>query len=61
MKLAIELGVQPINIALAYVLCQPFPTWALVGPREISETVSTLGGASLKLTPQQLAWLNLEV
>jgi predicted dehydrogenase/aryl-alcohol dehydrogenase-like predicted oxidoreductase len=60
-KLAIELGVQPINIALAYVLCQPFPTWALVGPREISETVSTLGGASLKLTPQQLAWLNLEV
>jgi predicted dehydrogenase/aryl-alcohol dehydrogenase-like predicted oxidoreductase len=58
--LAKELGVLPINVALAYVLCQPFPTWALVGPREISETVSTLGGANLKLTPKQLAWLNLE-
>jgi aryl-alcohol dehydrogenase-like predicted oxidoreductase/predicted dehydrogenase len=59
-KLAAELGVLPINIALAFVLRQPFPTWALVGPREISETVSTLGGANLKLTAGQVAWLNLE-
>jgi aryl-alcohol dehydrogenase-like predicted oxidoreductase len=58
--LAAELGVSPINVALAYVLCQPFPTWALVGPREISETVSTLAGLSVKLTAKQLSWLNLE-
>jgi aryl-alcohol dehydrogenase-like predicted oxidoreductase len=58
--LASELGVSPINVALAYVLCQPFPTWALVGPRDISETVSTLGGLPVRLTPKQLSWLNLE-
>jgi predicted dehydrogenase/aryl-alcohol dehydrogenase-like predicted oxidoreductase len=57
--LAAELGVSPINIALAYVLCQPFPAWALVGPREISETVSTLGAFKVNLTPAQLSWLNL--
>jgi predicted dehydrogenase/aryl-alcohol dehydrogenase-like predicted oxidoreductase len=61
---AIELargkGVQPINIALAYVLCQPFPTFALVGPRQISETVSTLQGLSVTLTREEISWLNLE-
>jgi predicted dehydrogenase/aryl-alcohol dehydrogenase-like predicted oxidoreductase len=60
LHLAKELGVLPINVALAYVLSQPFPTWALVGPRAISETVSTLGGANLRLTQEQLEWLNLE-
>lgn len=58
--LAGERGVAPINVALAYVLHQPFPTWALVGPREISETVSTLPAVDLELTPSELAWLNLE-
>jgi predicted dehydrogenase/aryl-alcohol dehydrogenase-like predicted oxidoreductase len=59
-ELASKLKVAPINVALAYVLCQPFPTWALVGPREISETVSTLRALPLKLSPAQLSWLNLE-
>jgi len=57
--LARERGVQPINIALAYVLAQPFPIWPLVGPREIAETVSTLGVLDVTLTPNELAWLNL--
>jgi aryl-alcohol dehydrogenase-like predicted oxidoreductase len=63
-KRAIELarkkGVQPINIALAYVLNQPFPAFALVGPRIISETVSTFQGLGVTLTPEELRWLNLE-
>jgi aryl-alcohol dehydrogenase-like predicted oxidoreductase len=58
--LARERGVSPINVALAYVLHQPFPTWALVGPRVLSETVSTLPALDLELTPAELAWLNLE-
>jgi aryl-alcohol dehydrogenase-like predicted oxidoreductase len=57
--LAKERGVAPINVALAYVLAQPFPTWALVGPREISETVSALPALDLKLTPAELSWLDL--
>jgi predicted dehydrogenase/aryl-alcohol dehydrogenase-like predicted oxidoreductase len=58
--LAKEKGVEPINIALAYVLSQPFPTFALVGPRVLAETASTLGGANLALTAREIAWLNLE-
>jgi predicted dehydrogenase/aryl-alcohol dehydrogenase-like predicted oxidoreductase len=63
-KRAVELarlkGVQPINIALAYVLNQPFAACALIGPRFISETVSTFGAVGLALTPGEMNWLNLE-
>jgi aryl-alcohol dehydrogenase-like predicted oxidoreductase len=59
-ELARKKGVEPINIALAYVLGQPFSTFALVGPRLISETVSTCGGLSVNLTPEEIKWLNLE-
>ena len=33
-----ERGVLPINIALAYVLCYPFPTFPIIGPRTLEET-----------------------
>jgi predicted dehydrogenase/diketogulonate reductase-like aldo/keto reductase len=59
-ELARQKNVQPINIALAYVLAQPFATFALVGPRTIAETVSTFQGLSVSLTPEEVAWLNLE-
>jgi predicted dehydrogenase/aryl-alcohol dehydrogenase-like predicted oxidoreductase len=59
-QLAAQLGVLPINIAAAYVLCQPFPSFALVGPRTIAETVSTLPALDITLTADQLRWLNLE-
>ena len=57
-ELARRKGVEPINIALAYVLCQPFPAFALIGPRVISETVSSLRGISVTLTPEELRWLD---
>ena len=59
-ELAGKKGVRPINIALAYVLCQPFAAFALVGPRRISETVSTFDGLPVTLTPEEINWLNLE-
>ena len=59
-ELALKKGVQPINVALAYVLCQPFPAFALVGPRQISETVSTFDGLPVTLTLEEINWLNLE-
>jgi aryl-alcohol dehydrogenase-like predicted oxidoreductase len=57
--LAREKGVLPINIALAYVLCQPFPTFTLVGPKRRSEITSTMTALDLELSPQELAWLDL--
>ena len=59
-ELAQKKGVLPINIALAYVLCQPFPTFALIGPRTLSETRIAFRGLEVQLTPEELAWLNLE-
>jgi len=58
--LAARKGVSPVAIAAAYVLHQPFPTFALLGPRFISETVDSLACLSVELSPKEIAWLNLE-
>jgi aryl-alcohol dehydrogenase-like predicted oxidoreductase len=57
--LAGEKGVLPINIALAYVLCQAFPVFSLVGPKRRSEITSTMTALDIELSPQELAWLDL--
>jgi predicted dehydrogenase/aryl-alcohol dehydrogenase-like predicted oxidoreductase len=59
-ELAGQYGVEPVTIALAYVLCQPFPTFALIGPRSLAETRTSLPALDLELTPREVAWLNLE-
>ena len=51
--------VTPTNIALAYVLHQPYPSFAVVGPRFVSEWRSTLSVASIRLTPAEAAYLDL--
>jgi predicted dehydrogenase/aryl-alcohol dehydrogenase-like predicted oxidoreductase len=58
-QLAAERGVLPINIALAYVLCQSFPAFALFGPRTLEETRTSLPGLGVELSPAELAWLDL--
>ncbi len=58
--MAAERGVEKIAIALAWVLHQPFPTFPLIGPRTLSETRTSLPGLGLALTPEEVAWLNLE-
>lgn len=60
-RMAAERGVRPIAIALAWVLCQPFPTFPLIGPRTLAETRTSLPGLGVALTSEELAWLNLEV
>ena len=57
--LARERGVQPINVALAYVLAQPFPTFALFGPRTLEEIRTSLPGLGLGLSAAEVAWLDL--
>ena len=58
-ELAERRGVAPINIALAYVLNQPFPCFALIGPRTMAETRSSLAALSIELSAEELAWLDL--
>jgi predicted dehydrogenase/aryl-alcohol dehydrogenase-like predicted oxidoreductase len=59
-ELAAKYKVEPINIALAWVLGQPFPCFPLIGPRQISETRSCLAALDVHLTPKEMKWLNLE-
>jgi predicted dehydrogenase/aryl-alcohol dehydrogenase-like predicted oxidoreductase len=60
-QMARERGILPISIALAYVLRQPFPTFPLIGPRQLSETRTSLPGLDVELTPQEVRWLNLDL
>ncbi|HXK44906.1 MAG TPA: aldo/keto reductase, partial [bacterium] len=59
-QLAEKLGVPTTAIALAYVLNQKFPVFALIGPRSVIETRSSLKTLEIELTEDQLKWLNLE-
>ena len=59
-EMAQRLGVLPINVALAYVLCQPFPTFPLIGPETLQETRTAMRALDIALTQDELRWLNLE-
>ncbi len=57
--LAEELNVSAIQIALAYVVNQPFPCCALAGPRNPMQLQESLDAAQIKLTQEQVDWLDL--
>ena len=59
-KLAEELNVTAQNIAGAWTLNHSFPSFALIGPREINEIDSSLPNLDIKLTKEQVDWLNLK-
>ncbi len=48
------------QIALAYVLAQPFPIFPLIGPRSVKELNDSLPALKLNLSEQEMLWLNLE-
>lgn len=56
-ELAKAKGVDVIQIALAYVRHQPLPTFALIGPRTVAETASSLKALEFTLTPEEVGWL----
>jgi aryl-alcohol dehydrogenase-like predicted oxidoreductase len=58
-QLAVEYGVTADEIALAYVLTQPFPTYALYGPKTLSESRAALRALEISLSAEQIAWLEL--
>ena len=60
MKHDVARPVRPINVALAYVLCQPFPTLPLIGPRATEEMRIAFRGLDVQLSPEEMRWLNLE-
>ena len=59
-SLAKEKRVEPIELALAFVLNQDFPTFPLIGPRNFFETRSSLTALNIDLTSQERDWLDLK-
>lgn len=59
-SLAKTRGVSTIQIALAYVINQPFPCFPLIGPRQIQETRSSLAALDVELSPAECRWLDLQ-
>ncbi|NPV48852.1 MAG: aldo/keto reductase [Armatimonadetes bacterium] len=56
-QLADEMGLTPAQVALAYLLNQPFPVYPIVGTMSEAHLVEAMGAAEVRLTPEQVAWL----
>ena len=46
------------QVALAWVLAQPFPTFPLIGPKRIAETRSSFAALTVDLSPEEARWLD---
>ncbi|MEC9414191.1 MAG: aldo/keto reductase, partial [Pseudomonadota bacterium] len=55
--MAEEKGFEPIEVALAYVLNQSFPTFPLIGPRNLFETESSVKSLEINLSHEDIRWL----
>lgn len=58
--LAEEKDVDPIQMALAFVLNQDFPSFPLIGPRNFFETESSLQATQIEVSSEEISWLNLK-
>jgi aryl-alcohol dehydrogenase-like predicted oxidoreductase len=52
-------GYAPVQVALAWVLHQPFPTYALIGPHTVEELRSCVRSLEIRLTPEEVRWLDV--
>lgn len=59
-ELAARKGATGSQIALAWVLHQPFPTYAIIGPRSVDELRASVAATDVELTPEEVRWLDLE-
>jgi NDP-hexose C3-ketoreductase / dTDP-4-oxo-2-deoxy-alpha-D-pentos-2-ene 2,3-reductase len=57
-KLAAELGYQPADVALGWLLAQPAVTAPIIGPRTVEQLESSLGALTVKLDEATLKRLD---
>jgi len=60
-QMAKEKGVETIQISLAYVLNQSFPTAAIIGPQNKQEILSCRQALDISLTEEEIKWLDLRI
>jgi len=59
-ELACAKGCTANQLALAWVLRQPFPVWAAIGPHNVGELRSSVAALEVELTDDEARRLNLE-
>lgn len=59
-EVGLRRGVDANQVALAYVLAQPFTVFALIGPLSAEEARASLRADHIHLTPDELSYLNLD-
>jgi aryl-alcohol dehydrogenase-like predicted oxidoreductase len=55
--LAAQHGCSANQIALAYLLAQPFLVFPIVGCRNVKQVLDSCGATKIRLTPTEVAWL----
>jgi aryl-alcohol dehydrogenase-like predicted oxidoreductase len=58
-KLGAELGATASQVALGWLMAQPFPVAPILGTMNVEHLSDALGAARLALTDEQAAWLEL--
>ncbi|MCB0140172.1 MAG: aldo/keto reductase, partial [Caldilineaceae bacterium] len=56
-KLVAERNAAPSQIALAYLLGQPFPTFPVIGCRTIDQLQDSMAAIAIRLTQDEITWL----
>jgi aryl-alcohol dehydrogenase-like predicted oxidoreductase len=51
-------GYSANEVALAWALAQPFPTYAIIGPRTVDELHGSLRGLEVELSEEDATWLS---
>lgn len=59
-QLGKDKGFTANQVALAWVLHQPFPIYAVIGPETVDELHDSVDALELELTDDQARWLDLE-
>jgi aryl-alcohol dehydrogenase-like predicted oxidoreductase len=55
-----RMGCSANQIALAWVLDKPFPTYAIIGPRTVAELEESVAALEVDLTEEECRWLDLD-
>jgi 1-deoxyxylulose-5-phosphate synthase len=59
-QLGRRVGATANAVALAWVLAQPFPAIAVIGPHSVEHLEASLGALDVSLSADEVRWLNLE-
>lgn len=57
MAVAERIGRPPTQVALGYLMAQPFATWPIIGPSSVEHLEESIAAHDVELEPEQLLWL----